>query len=110
MQQTLVPNPHFADGKPAGVSDSDISLKADIAYVDAQIAAVAAGTGNDRNFVFTQAIPATVWTVNHNLGKFPSVTVVDSDGQRVIGDEQHVNPNRVVLTFSAGFSGKAYCN
>lgn len=110
MQQTFVPSPSHADGKPAGVSDSDIALKADITYVDRQIASAVAGTAQDRNFVFTQAIPADVWVVNHNLGKFPSVTVVDSDGQRVIGGEQHISVNQVVLSFSAGFSGKAYCN
>ena len=105
---TLVPDPNLADGKPVGVSDADLRLKADITYVDAQVVAVS--DGPDRNFVFNQVIPAAVWTVNHNLGKFPAVSVVDSVGRRILGDEQHISSNQTVLTFMAEFSGKAYFN
>lgn len=108
MQATLVPNPNLADGKPVDVADTG-SPHATVAYVDAAIAGVVLG-GSDRNYVFTQASPSTVWTVNHNLGKFPAVSVVDSTGTRVHGDEQHVSVNQTVLTFVVAFSGKAYCN
>ena len=32
----------------------------------------------DKTFVFTQAVPSLVWSIQHNLGKFPSVSVVDT--------------------------------
>ena len=35
----------------------------------------------DKNFVFTQGSASNSWTVNHNLEKFPSVTVTLADGQ-----------------------------
>ena len=50
------------------------------------------------------------WDVSHGLGKFPSVTVTDSAGTEVIGHVQHLTPNRVLLTFSAAFSGVAHFN
>jgi hypothetical protein len=67
-------------------------------------------SGNDKNFIFTQASPSNTWNVNHALNKFPSVTVVDSAGTQVIGDVQHIDNNNLTVTFVNQFSGKAYIN
>tara|TARA_R100000742_G_C4202728_1_gene31363 strand:+ start:170 stop:508 length:339 start_codon:yes stop_codon:yes gene_type:complete len=68
--------------------------------------------GLDKNFVFTQSVPAIEWTINHNLNKYCSVTVVDSGlpPNVVIGDVSYTNKNTVVVTFTAAFSGQAYLN
>ena len=69
------------------------------------------GSGSgDLSYVHTQSTVASTWTVTHNLGKYPSVTVVDSSNNEVIGDIQYTNTNSLKITFSSGFSGKAYCN
>lgn len=60
--------------------------------------------------VFTQGTPATTWSIFHNLGKYPSVSVVDSANNEVVGDVQYNSANQVTITFSAAFSGKAYLN
>ena len=65
---------------------------------------------NDKNFVFTQATPSTTWSVNHALGKFPSVTVVDSAGTQVQGQVDYTDINNLTITFVNQFSGKAYIN
>lgn len=62
------------------------------------------------NYVHTQTVASSVWTVSHNLNKFPSVTIVDSANDEVFGEVKHVDENNVIITFSAGFSGKAYFN
>ena len=67
-------------------------------------------TSTDKNFVYTQGSPASTWSVNHNLNKFPSVSVVDSANNDVIGDVQYVDVNNLTITFSSSFSGKAYLN
>mgnify|MGYP000123463244 CR=1 FL=1 len=64
----------------------------------------------DKTFVYDQAVPATTWTVQHGLNKFPSITVVDSAKTVVIGDYIYVDNNNVILEFSAPFAGKAYFN
>jgi hypothetical protein len=64
----------------------------------------------DKTFVYTQAVPATNWIVNHNLNKFPSITIVDSGNTTVEGSITYNNQNTVTLSFSAQFSGKAYLN
>ena len=61
-------------------------------------------------FIFTQAVADTVWNVNHNLGKFPSITVIDTANTVVAGEYTYIDNNNVTLTFSAAFAGKAYLN
>jgi len=64
----------------------------------------------DKTFVFNQAIPSATWTINHTLDKFPSITVVSTANQVVIGDAAYTSTTQVVITFTAGFAGKAYLN
>jgi len=64
----------------------------------------------DKNFVFVQGTPSTTWVIQHNLGKFPSITVIDTADTVVIGEYTYTDINKVTLTFSAGFAGKAYLN
>ena len=61
-------------------------------------------------FVFNQGVPATTWNIQHNLGKFPSITVIDTADTVVTGQYEYTDKNNVTLTFSAGFAGKAYLN
>jgi hypothetical protein len=61
-------------------------------------------------YVHRQDVPSDVWEIRHDLGKFPSVEIVDSANQVVHGDIQHVNQNKVVARFTHKFSGRAYLN
>lgn len=63
-----------------------------------------------KSFTYVQSQAATVWTVNHNLGRFPAVSVVDSAGSVVIGDVTYVSVNTLTVAFSAPFSGNVYCS
>lgn len=67
------------------------------------------GTG-DSNYVHPQSSPSALWTVNHGLGKFPSVSVVDSANDEVEGSVRHISVNQLTITFSAPFSGRAFIN
>lgn len=66
--------------------------------------------GTDKNYVFTQGVPSSTWTIEHNLGKYPSVLVEDSANDEVEGDIKYTDANNLVITFSAAFSGIAYLN
>jgi hypothetical protein len=61
-------------------------------------------------YVHTQSILSALWNIAHNLGRFPSVTVVDSGGSEVIADLAYVNANQVTVAFGNPTSGKAYLN
>lgn len=68
------------------------------------------GQGVAETYVHVQDTPAAEWTINHDLDRWPSVTVVDSAGSVVIGYQQYTSSNQVRLEFSAPFSGRAYLN
>lgn len=59
-------------------------------------------------YVFTQVAPANPWVINHNLGFYPQVTVIDSGGSNVEGDVSYPSINQMQIAFSGAFSGTAY--
>ena len=68
------------------------------------------GIIEDKNFVYTQAVSSDVWEIQHNLDKYPSITIVDSGNSVVIGEIVYIDKNNVRITFTSAFSGKAYFN
>jgi hypothetical protein len=67
------------------------------------------GESGDANFTQNFSVTTSV-TVTHNLGKYPSVTVLDSAGDECEGSVDHLSINQLVVTFSAPFSGIVVCN
>lgn len=61
-------------------------------------------------FVFTQSAPSALWLIVHNLGRYPSVTVIDSSGSIAEGDITYTDGDTLSVAFSASFSGVAYLN
>lgn len=61
-------------------------------------------------YVHTQNSADSTWVIVHSLGRYPSVTVVDSAGSEVVGDVTYDSDNQVTVRFTAAFSGKAYLN
>ncbi len=72
--------------------------------------AILSNAGGDKFYEHVQSASSATWSVTHNLGKKPSVTVVDSAGTKVIGEVEYVDDNNVTLKFKSTFSGKAYFN
>jgi hypothetical protein len=65
---------------------------------------------NDKHYMHNQVVASSSWEITHNLGKHPSVSIVDSGGNWVIGDIAYTNENTLTINFTAAFSGKAYLN
>lgn len=63
--------------------------------------------GGGQTYEFVQVSPARVWTVNHNLGLRPSVSIVDSGGAEVEADVRHTSPNQLVIYFAIPIAGLA---
>lgn len=68
------------------------------------------GPAGDLSFIHEQASASAVWSITHNLGKYPSVTVVDSANDECEGFVNYDGPNTCTVTFSAAFAGRAYLN
>jgi hypothetical protein len=60
-------------------------------------------------YVHTQASPATVWTINHNLGRKPIVTLLSTGGVEFDGQLTHVSINQAVINLSSAVAGTARC-
>lgn len=58
--------------------------------------------------VHNQGFPSATWAIAHNLGWKPSVTIIDSMDNIVMGDVRHISTTQLEVTFSSQFSGTAY--
>jgi hypothetical protein len=64
---------------------------------------------DDIPFIFTQAVPALTWSINHNLNKrISGVRIYDGSGDEVEGCVVHIDDNNIELQFEVLFSGSAY--
>ena len=61
-------------------------------------------------YIHEQGVSSAVWTVQHNLNKYPSVTVVDSSENVIIADVEYVDVNTVKITMNGASKGRAYLN
>jgi hypothetical protein len=59
-------------------------------------------------YVHVQSTPASVWYIAHHLVRFPSITVIDSANDTVIGNVTYIDSNSLEVKFSGAFSGQAY--
>ena len=60
------------------------------------------------SFRFIQNTASTTWSISHNLGYYPNVTVVDSTATVCEGDIVYTSANIMTITFSQAISGVAY--
>ena len=66
--------------------------------------------GETKEYKHEQGEISDTWEINHNLGRYPVVTVVDSSGREVIVDVQYVDKNTCVVLTKGEFKGTAYLN
>jgi hypothetical protein len=62
------------------------------------------------NYVHDQQVASAAWVVVHNMGKKPSVSIVDTADDEVIGRVVYNSNNQLTISFSSPTSGKAYLN
>jgi hypothetical protein len=58
----------------------------------------------------SQAAPAAIWLIPHNLGYPPAVTTVDSANTAMFGDVTYIDDNNVQVEFGVAIGGYAYCS
>jgi hypothetical protein len=61
-----------------------------------------------QSFTYEKQTSSNLWNITHNLGFRPSINVMDYGSINVECDIEHINENRVRLTFSEPISGYAY--
>lgn len=97
-------------GGQTGLSAYAIAVQNGFIGTEAQWLSSLQGMNNTNagGYVYTQSVPADVWTIPHFLGFYPNLTVFDSAGTEIEGDEHHINVTTMQVTFGSGFSGVAY--
>jgi len=68
------------------------------------------GLDADKTYLYQQTVASDTWIIVHNLNKYPSVSVIDSAGNEVIGEVSYDDKNQVTLKFEGGFKGVATLN
>ena len=62
------------------------------------------------SYTHNQTVASEDWHINHNMGKKPSVTIVDSANTYVVGEVTYEDSNSLHVRFKYAFKGKAYLN
>lgn len=81
-----------------------------IANKDYFISLLTYAGANDANFLYTLDGSTNVYTIDHNLNKYPAVTIFDANNAEVETQIVFNTLNRATLTFSLPFTGKASFN
>ena len=64
--------------------------------------------GGRAGYVHVQQTESEVWEINHDLGRYPGVTVIRPDGEQAFGEIKYMNGNVLLLFFSDAIRGTAY--
>ncbi len=62
------------------------------------------------NYTHTQAAPSDTWIINHNLGKYPSISVMSVGEVEFESDIHHINKNQARIYLAIPQAGIAQCN
>lgn len=82
---------------PSGDINQDI-----IDYIDLRF--------SQSTFQHHQIIPNTSWLIQHNLNKFPSVTITDNGLYEIEGLVRYLDANTVIVLFNQSIDGWVYAN
>jgi hypothetical protein len=64
----------------------------------------------DSEYTHIQSSPSTTWTITHNLGRRPNVSLINGSNEVVEGSIVHTSINVVTVTFNSSLSGIAECS
>ena len=67
-------------------------------------------TITSNTYIHEQGITSDTWIIEHNLNKFPSVTLVDSAGTQFQGRVEYIDENVCKVTMNGATKGKAFLN
>ncbi len=67
----------------------------------------AASTSVSASYAFTLS---NLWVVNHTLKKRPTVTVIDTSNEIVVGVVSYISDSQLTISFSHAIAGTVYLN
>lgn len=104
--QLLGDDPNVCE-KACAVDPLKVSIECNSNICNTSCTIVKVGTALNA-FVYTQVLPAPVWTIIHNLGYVPNVFAEDDNGIDIVGVVSVINNNELTITFNNPIAGVAY--
>lgn len=62
------------------------------------------------SYQHNQTTPATTWTINHNLGRYPSIELLSVGLVKFEADISHTSLNQAIVNLAIATAGIAQCN
>ena len=101
--QTYVQNPRFLEISISnGVGKGTLSQDVSYAFTTPVVVS--------KTYVHIQDELSNTWPVEHNLNKYPSVTIVDSGDTILYTEVEYIDKDNLIIRFVASTSGKAFLN
>lgn len=112
MPETTIPitiNPTVE--MPITVTDDAVEIAVEVVEpVVIELSVISAASESASFYTHSQAVAATNWTINHNLGYRPSIRARTSGGLERIAQVVHVSANQAIITFLVASTGTADCS
>ena len=67
-------------------------------------------TVTSKTYIHEQGTSSDTWEIEHNLNKYPSVTVIDTAGRVFTAQVEYNSENKCTVYINAATKGKAYLN
>lgn len=105
---TIVMN-NITDTTPAPITKDDLALSQTPNIIRSE-GIIYSNLWNNGTIEYSPDTPQETWNIIHNLGKYPSITIIDSDNNHAFAKISYSNLNQVTLEFSEAVDGVAYLN
>lgn len=105
------PSSNYLDEIPVGLANISISVREIMDVSDIKTGVVKSYSATvDKSYTHEQTTPSQTWVCYHKLGKYPEVTIMNSEGNEVYADIVYVNYELVEIMFNSSISGIAVFN
>lgn len=106
VRKAVAEQVQIATTAATNAAESAISAAADADRAEA----AAEGLVSDKTFVYEQGVASDTWVIEHNMGKYPSVSLVDSAGTQFDADVEYNSENICTVRMNGATTGKAFLN
>lgn len=95
------------DARIGGLNRLDTTAKTDLVAAINELAARSTASGSGVAYIHQQWVASALWTINHNLGLRPTVSILDAGGNEVEADVVHMSVNQLLIRFAIPVAGLA---
>jgi hypothetical protein len=68
------------------------------------------GPAGGSYYTHDQPVASSLWVIEHNLSRFPSVTVVDTANNSYLVSPRYISADRIEIPLGVPIAGKAFLN